>query len=326
MKEKVSIIIPIYNVERYLAECLESVIGQTYKNLEIILINDGSKDKSAQICDEYAKRDSRIKVIHQINQGAANAKNRGLDNATGDYVTFIDSDDYADNLWIETMINALKANEADIVECNFVLEYIGRTVPGNADSFCNQTFSAEEYLGQYLDNWTCSLFWNKLFRKKMTEKIRFRYERRCIDDEFYTYKVITGAKKIVRINNQLYHYRQRLSGAVSSKKNELQKTDDALEILIERYEWIVLHFPMLKKYYLKHDINIMFYFAKDFCFKEDTAKKFHYIALYYLKKCIWTKVDMETLKNIICLSFIRKDQLINNKNVPDKKNEKEYFP
>ena len=117
MAEKVSIIVPVYNVQKYLEECLKSLMNQSYNNLEIILVDDGSTDNSGKICDEYAKKDSRIIIIHQKNFGAANAKNKGLDICSGELVTFMDSDDIVELNWIEIMVNTLHKYKADMVEC-----------------------------------------------------------------------------------------------------------------------------------------------------------------------------------------------------------------
>lgn len=119
MMELVSMIIPVYGVEEYLGECLETVLNQTYENLEIILIDDESPDHCPEICDQHAQKDARIKVIHQKNGGAANARNHGLDIATGEYICFIDSDDKIENSYVEKLLGAIKENKADVVVCSF---------------------------------------------------------------------------------------------------------------------------------------------------------------------------------------------------------------
>lgn len=281
----VSIIIPVYNVAQYLPQCLDSLTAQTYPALEIILIDDGSTDSSGSICDRYAGQDSRFRVIHQANAGAANAKNAGLDGATGDFIAFIDSDDYVESNWIARLVETAEAYHADVVECDFDRVYRSHSEVANQyTQIC--VFTAGEYLGQYLGNWTCSLFWNKLFRRGLLADVRFRKERRCIDDEFFTYKAVTAAKKVVRITDVLYHYRQRASGVINSAKNYLQITDDALEVLIERYCWVSKRFPELRKKYLTHDVETMLYFAKDFLFQKETIRKFRKTARFYLKETI----------------------------------------
>lgn len=326
MNKKVSIITPVYNVSAYLPQCIESVLNQTYRDIEFILVDDGSTDQSGTICDTYAQKDLRIKVIHQSNKGAACAKNTGLDNASGNYITFIDSDDYAEMNWIETMVNALETNNADAVECTFVKEYTDRSESGNTNEFKAAAFNAEEYMDQYLDYWTNSLFWNKLFKKELTDNIRFRYERRCIDDEFYTYKVISKADRIIRIEDSLIHYRQRRSSAVANEKNRLQITDDAIEVLAERYQWISNRFPSLSKKYLKHDIEILLYFGKSLNFTDRTAEQFHKITIYYLVECLKKKVNFRLWKEAMMLYLMKKQKLLTTKTNGSKGDIANYYP
>lgn len=281
MDKVVSIIIPVYNVSNYIAECIESVLRQTYPHWEMLLVDDGSTDCSGDICDNYANTDARIRVIHQENAGAANAKNTGLDSATGAYIAFIDSDDYVDSQWLFKTVSALESNQADMVEYAFQKVYTSHIEPGNTEAFSEGEFSAEKYLAQYLSDWTCSLFWNKVFKAELTEGIRFRKERRCIDDEFYTYKVASRANKILRMNECFYYYRQRRSSAVSSEKNRLQISDDAVEVLIERYKWVSKHFPPLRKTYLEHDVSILWYFVNHFQFRATSIKNLRKTASFY---------------------------------------------
>ncbi|MGN0502900.1 MAG: glycosyltransferase family 2 protein [Ruminococcus sp.] len=148
--DKVSIIVPVYYVEKYLPECIESLIHQTYNNIEIIFVDDGSTDSSGKICDKYAETDSRIKVIHQQNAGAANAKNTGLNNASGIYIIFMDSDDTVELVWIETLMKLIIENDADMAECSFDKFYKNRTEAIEPYDEVQCEFSAESYLLQYL--------------------------------------------------------------------------------------------------------------------------------------------------------------------------------
>lgn len=319
----VSIIIPIYNVERYLRQCLDSIANQSYTNIEVILVDDGSTDGSGAICDAYAAADMRFRVIHQQNAGAANAKNTGLDVVTGAYVAFVDSDDWVERNWIASMVRAVESEMADVVECNFRKEYRTRSETENDNSYCAGMFTACDYLRFYLNNWTCSLFWNKLFKANIIGDIRFRRERRCIDDEFFTYKVLTNARKIVRIEDELYHYRQRASSAVSSSKNRLQITDDALEIQRERYEWIASRFPALRKRYMKHDVEILFYFARAFDFSEKTRRKFRRNAWYYLGQSVCFMAGIHTIYYALrlclveCWKLLDQAEQVQNENLAD---------
>ena len=303
--ETVSIIIPVYNTERYLRECLDSVVNQTYVDLEIIIVDDGSTDSSGEICDEYDAIDYRIKVIHQKNAGAANAKNTGLDNVTGNFVAFVDSDDYVSNKWIETMLQAMKRYNTDIVECGFDnIKTNGVSSVVTADE--EKLFSAEDYLNKYLSHWESALFWNKLYKKEMVCSFRFRKERRCIDDEFFTYKVVSAAKSIVILKDVLVHYRQRKTSAVHTIENSLQITDDCLEYISERYLWISSRFNTLKARYLKHDINALLYFSRDLTFNEELIKKYKRIAKMYFRECLTIKTDKVTLLYAFRIAFLPK--------------------
>ena len=310
--KKVSIIIPVFQVEKYLEECLLSVLRQTYSELEIILIDDGSLDSSGEICDIFARKDSRVVVFHQKNEGSAKAKNVGLDYVSGDYIAFMDSDDVVSLDWIADMVTALENTGADVVECCFDKLY----TDGNfeANSFrCEKVITSDfEYLNGYLFDWSCSLFWNKLFKAEVLKTIRFHEERRCIDDEFFTYKALSNAKKIVRINRVLYHYRQRLSGAVYSESHQIQITNDALDVLIERYQWIKKIYPKLKTVYFTHDVEMLHCFARSFNFDEKAVKKFKRIAKYYQIRCIFYLSKINII-NCIQLLFISKQKLLMNK-------------
>lgn len=282
----VSIVIPVYNVEKYLSECLDSVINQTYKDLQIIIVDDGSTDSSGKICDQYAEKDNRITVIHQKNAGAANAKNTGLDNVKGEYLAFVDSDDWVEHNWIETLVNAMEKYDVDVVECGFDNVFVNEVEEGKVYTD-GEMLTTEDYFIQYNENWVSVIFWNKFFRAELTEGIRFRKERRCIDDEFYTYKVVSNAKKMVRVSGILYHYRQRKSSAAHSEKNLLQITDDNLDVLIERYRWITKRNKSLRNMYLKHDVDTLMFYSKNFLFNDILIKKHKIISAFYLKQCFW---------------------------------------
>lgn len=287
MEDMVSVIVPVYNVRRYLCACVDSLLCQTWPCLEVILIDDGSSDGSDRICDEYAARDSRIRVIHQANAGAANAKNAGLDAARGEYIAFADSDDWAEPDWIEKMMSAAAARNADVVECNFHMDYVDSSEYGNCPAdFVETLFETRDYLRHYPNQWTCALFWNKLFRASLLEEVRFHTERRCVDDEFFTYKVVTGANRVLRISDSLYHYRQRRSSVTQSEKTLYQRTIDDIDILAERHQWMKAHYPDIAMDYLRHDVDTLLYFAGAYPFNRKAIDKFHATAKYYFRECL----------------------------------------
>lgn len=287
MEDIVSVIVPVYNVRRYLCACVDSLLCQTWTGLEIILVDDGSNDGSEQICDEYAARYNRVRVIHQVNAGAANAKNAGLNAARGDYIAFADSDDWVEPEWIEKMMSAAVAHDADVVECNFHMDYVGSREYGNRPAdFVETLFETQDYLRHYPNQWTCALFWNKLFRAKLVENIRFHTERRCVDDEFFTYKAVTGANRVLRITDPLYHYRQRRSSVTQSEKTLFQRTIDDIDILSERHQWMKAHYPDIAMDYLRHDVDTLLYFAEAYPFNRQAIGHFRKTAKYYFRECL----------------------------------------
>ena len=266
MEDKISIIMPVYNVEKYLTRCLESVINQTYKNLQIILVDDGSTDKSGLICDTYAKSDERIVVIHQANQGAGAAKNAGLEAVEGDYFLLIDSDDYIELDMCEKMLNAMKKYSADIVQCLFKRIYVNKEYSTdycfNSDKNV-RSLSNKRFLFEMIYDWKYTVFWNKLFKASLIDKsIRFPTGRK-IDDEYFTYKLVCNAKKVININDMFYNYRMRTS-SVMNESSQSKLIYDRLDSFIERYENISKKYPRLKKYYYDKLVETLIYYKSYF--------------------------------------------------------------
>lgn len=169
----ISIIVPVYNVEAYLNKCIETMVCQTYKNLEIILVDDGSKDNSPKICDEWAKKDSRIKVIHTVNGGASAARNRALDVATGDYIGFVDSDDFIHPKMYEKLINALKNSSKKICCCKFRRIITDNPNISTEETSTSETLDLAEAIdGVFYEKIDLSV-WSKLFEKDVFDNVRF---------------------------------------------------------------------------------------------------------------------------------------------------------
>ena len=232
MKELVSIIVPIYNVEKYLEKCIKSLINQTYRNLEIILINDGSTDESCKICKRYKNQDNRILFINKKNGGSASAKNIGLKIAKGDYIAFVDSDDFIELDMIEYMVNTIKKYNSDIVQCK-LRDYYTNTIYFKQEEINEKSMDVKEFLYLILKQWENSLFCNKLFKREVIENVFFK-EGRCIDDEFFTYKCVINSKSIVTSNKIVYNYRMRRSGVMKSESSQKQILKDRVEYLYER--------------------------------------------------------------------------------------------
>lgn len=255
--ELVSIIIPMYGVEEYLPQCLDSVCGQTWQNLEILLIDDESPDRSGEIADEYASRDPRIKVMHIQNRGAAGARNVGLDIASGEYIMFVDSDDWVEPAVVEKLVSAIKDQRCDIAQCQYADEYITGSEPHINDTE-NGVFTGEEFLQRMLHKWEDILIWNKVFTRKTLDGVKFE-EGHCIDDEFFTYQTILKASTIFVMKDVLYHYRQRQSGVMRNVEKRRKRFLDQIEFVTKRYVPIVSAYPRLRKGVSEHLVGVLSY-------------------------------------------------------------------
>lgn len=223
----ISVIVPVYNVERYLKACVDSVISQTYSNLEIILVDDGSPDKSPEICDEYAKKDSRIQVIHQKNGGLAKARNIGIENSHGEYISFIDSDDYVVPNYVEILYRGIIENDADVSIASF-RSLKKNTVFHEDYSSAFSVISKRKCFEIYTSTSTNPFVsaWNKLYKRSLFSNIQFP-EGKLYEDAFTTYKIFDVAKKIVFSSSVLYFYRLNPDSIMgqSFRKKHLEMID-----------------------------------------------------------------------------------------------------
>jgi glycosyltransferase involved in cell wall biosynthesis len=226
-KPLISVIIPVFNVEAYLPKCLDSILCQTYENLEIIVVNDGSTDNSPQICEEYANKNSRIKVINKKNGGLSSARNAGLNIATGKYIGFVDSDDFIEKDMYEKMLNAMLEHSANLVICNY---FSDREIkyPCEKSMLANADFVFRLYLKDNLQ----AFAWNKLYPRETFNEIRYANGILFEDMDIFL-PILEKSKKIVLLNDKLYHYIQRKNSITNSKFN--QKQMKCLEI-IESYK------------------------------------------------------------------------------------------
>ncbi len=206
INDKVSVIIPVYNVEPWLAECLDSLINQTYENIEIICVNDGSKDKSLDILKEYQQKDGRIVVIDQKNQGASAARNAGIRASTGNYITFVDSDDYVDLSTYELCMNKISETGADVLEFDYI--YFPNRDNNRAIStkvYKNNSFAA------ITNNDYNNFIWNKVYKRSLIvdNGIYFREDVSYCEDDLFILMLYPKANNIVPLSQKLYYYRQR---------------------------------------------------------------------------------------------------------------------
>ena len=238
----ISVIVPIYGVEKYLNKCVESLVNQTYSNLEIVLVDDGSPDNCGKICDEWAEKDTRIKVVHKENGGLSDARNAGLAVATGAYVSFIDSDDYVELTFIEKLYTALSQNNADIAECatRYVTETGEELKVREATDGIYEPIIALEKLVQ--EKGLYQTVWNKLYTKEVVGDILFA-KGKYNEDEFWTYKIFDRANKIVSVSDVLYNYLQRGSSIIGVGYNIRRL--DGVDALFERMQYLS-KYPELK--------------------------------------------------------------------------------
>ena len=240
MKSLISVIIPVYNVEPYIRKCVDSVILQTYSRLEIILVDDGSPDTCGEICDDYALKDSRVRVIHKDNGGLSDARNSGLDAAGGEYVLFLDSDDSLAPNCILKLFELLTAHNADIAICNYYAVKKGFSTLQSGrqglHSFSG-TEAMEELFGSLRAQFTVS--WCKLFKAELFRKLRFP-KGKIHEDNFTSYRLYHASKKIVYTDEPFLYHLKRPDSIIGSSfklKNHLDKmqaTEEMIAFLKER--------------------------------------------------------------------------------------------
>lgn len=232
----ISVIVPIYKVESYLDRCVRSIVEQTYENLEIILVDDGSPDNCPAICDAWAEKDSRIRVIHKENGGLSDARNAGLAVATGEYVSFIDSDDHIAPDFLARLQDAVVKTGAEVAEC--ATDYVDED--GNVLRLRNAANMPEmgklEALRRLvLEDGVYQTVWNKLYRRDVIEGIPFAVGK-LNEDEFWTYRVIDRIEKLAVVPEPLYHYLQRSSSIIGTGYNIRRL--DGLEARFQRMEYL----------------------------------------------------------------------------------------
>lgn len=243
--ELISVVVPIYNVEKYLKRCISSILNQTYKSLEIILVDDGSPDNCGEICDYYSKIDNRVCVIHQKNKGLSEARNRGIKEATGKYIMFIDSDDYIEENMIEVLYTNLLKYNADISSCGHNDIYDEKNKRRKEIDEKKLILTSQDALQVFLFTTIVDVVaWNKLYKIELFNNIKYEVGK-LFEDHLTTYKLIDVANKVVYTNLPLYNYCKRnnsIGGSEFSKKNYQLK--DALDI---ECEYIKKKYPSISK-------------------------------------------------------------------------------
>lgn len=235
-RKLVSVIVPVYNVESYLEKCILSLVSQTYKNLEIILVDDGSTDKSSEICDEWALQDSRIRVIHKKNGGLSDARNAGLDVATGEYIAFVDSDDYIENNMISVLYEALIKHQADMAIGG--VSHVG--VNGDAlDQYkvsADAVWDEQQFWRAFEQNYIfCEVVWNKLYQKGLFQDVRFP-RGKIHEDEFVLHEIIDNCQRIATVSDVVYYYVQREDSITGNGRS--LRSFDGVEAYVKRAKYL----------------------------------------------------------------------------------------
>ena len=270
MKPLVSIIVPVYNVEKYLDKCVASVVNQTYTNLEIILIDDGSPDKCPAICDAWKSRDPRINVIHQQNGGLSHARNEGLKIATGEFIGFVDSDDWIELNMVEVLMSALLETDADIASCCFQSEREGsETIENKSIPKERIIYSSEEALEKLFKGrrFIQNVVWNKIYRRTTIVNNWFPVGK-LYEDGLWTAKALGNARKIVCIDYPLCHYLYRPESLSHDARQKQKRFEDEHEMIVQRIEYIREHNPTLEKWAILK--------LQDFCCREYIDISIHY--------------------------------------------------
>lgn len=276
--KKISVIVPVYKVEEYLERCVSSLCHQTYKNLEIILVDDGSPDNSGKMCDELAKKDARIKVIHKKNGGLSDARNEGIEKSTGEYIAFVDSDDWYDPNMLEILYNLCEKNQAEIAECSYRSIYKDSVLAETTCSGSVMKFTPVQAIESNLDWKYCKpVAWNKLYRRNIIGDIRYPVGK-LHEDEFTTHLYYLAAKRIMYVDIALVNYERRNLNSITA--NFRPKNLEVCEAFLSKVN-IISSKPELQ------------------CIAKKICENYCYILLERVKLCEEKCLECEELKKTI---------------------------
>lgn len=305
--ELVSIIVPVYNVEKYLDKCVQSLVRQTYSNLEIILIDDGATDNSGMVCDKWASKDERVKVIHTENRGLSAARNTGIDNSVGHFLCFVDSDDWIEPDMVSSLVENMSLCKADISSCGLKKDYDEQKIVFNKqleDKVIEQKQMFHEILcNENVYGYVC----NKLFLKEIVNNLRFDETLFSQEDMDFTMKYLEKCKKCVYTESEYYHYRQRRE----SMTGELGYSSRKLSI-IEVYERAMYYYRkycpedlfIVERNYLKLNINILGRMKISKYKNQDLKKSLKANIDLYYKKVLSDKQNSLGVKANIIVSYL----------------------
>lgn len=308
-----SVIVPIYNSEKYLAQCIQSIINQSYKNLQIILVNDGSNDNSKDICDEYARKDSRIEVYHLKNRGVSATRNYALTHVKGDYIQFVDSDDSLNHKMTEIMVEAIENEQIDMVVCNYtkifkklkirneILEKTG--IYSNREYLCNTLKDpGHHYYG---------VVWNKIYRTEIIEKynIKFDSETELGEDFIFNLNYWTRCNKVKVLHKFLYFYGKERDFTLSQNKHKV--LDDCRKELRNRKRIFAQYVSTFKQMNLyKDNMTKVYFYWVVFFVRQRHSVNHDYREWSEKDKTSWKKELLEDSDIMTSMKYISEKEII----------------
>lgn len=293
----ISVIVPIYNVEKYLNECIDSIIRQTYTNLEIILVNDGSTDSCAKICDSYKKKDSRIKVIHKENGGVSSARNIGLRKSNGIYISFVDSDDWIEPNYYEKMLKVALENDLDVVQCSYFRitcnnkEYINLSnneIKSNKKEYLYQILNVQSGVG------FCHM---KLYKKDIIKDVLFDENLKVCEDALFNIKISYNINKFSIISDALYNYRINENSVV--KKYDIKYQEKYLSGIesIEKFLGVKQK-EQIKQAFNNFVVYHVMLITVNYCFHPDNNNQKSSLKKIYDNKILKNAIEKSNYENI----------------------------
>lgn len=323
MNDLISVIVPIYNVEKYLNKCLDSILNQTYQNLEVILINDGSPDKCSEICDEYAIKDARIRVVHKKNEGLSAARNSGIEIAKGEYIAFVDSDDYIHKEMYQILFKNMTKYDSDISICGFKYVYSDLEESNESelenDKEIISVYSGREAIGNIytVNNISTVVSWNKLYKRTLFSNLRFKVGTKH-EDEFLIHRILSISNRVVYSNVKLYYYLQRDSSIMGKEYNISRLyVLDALEdrMVYFKENGYNEFYPLAFKSYMQY-LLINFFLIKEFYPKEKKIAKDlkgKFLKLYRAKYDVGLSKKEKMIYGLFCFSPFLYKMIISNR-------------
>lgn len=320
---EVSLIIPVYNAEKWLKKCLDSIINQTYKNYEVIIIDDGSTDKSAEICDYYAINDNRISAYHICNGGVSNARNIGLSKAKGKYIVFVDSDDWMEPKYIEEMVCTINEKGVDLVKFNYFRNKNEKDsiVDNNYEKYKNQILTEkeinEDFISNILLNKIQAYLWTIIVKRDYATKIKFDKSLGLMEDTLYLVELLVNINNMYIDNRAFYHYRF-VGNSASNNPDKIIRNINNIILINEKYNKLIKKYPKLmiheKKYNATHITIIEYYIELLFNNNKIAEFKKYIKKIYNEKKVqkIFNKSDTRIIKKHkrVLISWIINDRII----------------